>query len=162
MVQIVRGGIDMRNTFQSLLRVGDRPFNPKAPGNHHRLREQIAVAPTLQELWPRLKPWWTKHPLLAHNVGVEKNIVRKAAPLHQTGPWIDTLKLARHAYPDLPSHALHDLLESFELTSRVHSLCPGLEAHDAFYDAVGCAALFEYFLRLPSWKDCTLAALLSL
>ena len=37
--------------WESLLRVGDRPFNPKAPGSHHKLKKALSEAPTLLECW---------------------------------------------------------------------------------------------------------------
>ena len=77
------GAVDSSRQFTSLLKVGDRPFNPKAPGNHHKRRAEIAAAPTLGDLWPELEGWWLGHPLAAHNVSVEKNLICAAALLHR-------------------------------------------------------------------------------
>jgi DNA polymerase III epsilon subunit-like protein len=159
MVRMTGGRVDCSRQFESLLRVGDRPFNPKAPGNHHKRREQIASAPTMGELWPELRPWWLDGPLGAHNVSVEKNIVCAAAPMHRPGPWIDSLKLARIAYPRLESHSLGNLLERLDLLERTRECCPGREPHDALFDAVGCAFLLEWLLSLDGWKNVTIAQL---
>ena len=41
----------------------------------------------------------------------------------------------------------------------VDSACPGLAAHDAYYDAVACGLLLIHFLSLPGWKDATIGQL---
>ena len=161
MVRIRGGRIDHEEPFSSLLRVGPRPFNPHAPGRHAALRNQLSAAPALAELWPDLRDWWLGTPLVAHNAGTERKIVRQAAPLHRPGPWIDTLKLARVAYPDLASYALEDLLVAFDLIEGVRQTCRDREPHDAVFDAVGCASLFLYLLELAGWSEAGLEALTS-
>jgi DNA polymerase III epsilon subunit-like protein len=155
----LREGAVGEQQFESLLRVGDRPFNPHAPGTHHLMRAEIAVAPTLRQLWPEIHPWWVGRPLVAHNIATERGFMEPMAPLHRLGPWIDTLKVSRLAYPDLESHKLEDLLELLRLADRVAALCPGRDAHDALYDAVGCAVLLEHFVTLPGWEAVTIADL---
>jgi len=159
MVRLVAGKVDEARRFESLLKVGNRPFNPKAPGNHHKLRNEIAGAPTMGELWPELQGWWIGGPLAAHNIAVEKNIVCAAAPMHRPGPWVDTLKLARVAYPQLDSHALGDLLERLNLMGQVRDSCPDREPHDALFDALGCAFLLQHLLGLEGWEGVTVAQL---
>lgn len=136
----------------SLLNVGDRPFNKFAPGRHAQLRGKIAVAPTLNELWPRLWPRLVGTFLVAHNVGTERTMLASSAPLHVFGPWIDTLSLARAAWPGLGSYALEDLCALFRLDAAVSSRCPGRAPHDALYDAVACALLLLHLLKQPGWE----------
>ena len=160
MVRVVGGTLDFDQHFESLLRVASkRPFNPKSPGRHHELREEIAAAPTLAEQWETLESWWVGVPLCAHNVSVEKSFIQPSAPMHQFGPWIDTLELTRFAYPDLESHSLEHLVEHFNLTESLRSRMPDREAHDALYDAAACALLLEHFLHLPGWEEATVEAL---
>jgi DNA polymerase III epsilon subunit-like protein len=156
----VRGGcVCVRETFETLLRVGDRPFNPRAPGRHAQLRAQLAEAPPPGGLWPELAAWVTGTPLVAHNVGTERSVLSRLAPLHRLGPWIDTLLLVRRAYPALASKALEDVVTALGLTARVQAACPGREAHDALYDAFACAVLLEHLLQLPGWERVTVGAL---
>ncbi len=156
----VRGGqVCAGEAFGSLLRVGDRPFNPRAPGRHAQLRGQLAVAPTPGEQWPELAPWVTGVPLVAHNTGTERSVLARFAPLHRFGPWVDTLPLVRRAYPGLASKALEDVTAALGLETRVRALCPGRDAHDALYDAYACAVLLEHFLELPGWERVTVEAL---
>ena len=145
------------NGFSSLLGVSaERPFNQFAPGRHSLIRGELAEAPTLGQMWEEISPRLVGRPLVAHNAGTERSILRKAAPLHKLGPWIDTLKLSRLAAPGLASYALGDVLAHFGLQASVEAACPGLEAHDAYYDAVGCGLLLMRILGLPGWERATL------
>ena len=158
-VRVRQGQVRAQESFESLMHVGDRPFNPRAPGRHAVLREALAVAPTPGELWPELASWVTGVPLVAHNAGTERTMFNKLAPLHRLGPWVDTLLLVRRAYPGLASKALEDVVAALGLDARVRALCPGREAHDALYDAFACAAVLEHFLGLPGWERVTVEAL---
>ena len=144
---------------ESLIRVGERPFNPRAPGRHAQLRAQLAVAPTADELLDVFSDWLIGVPIVAHNVGTERAMLAKIAPLHRFGPWIDTLALARHAYPQLESKSLEDVTVALGLVPQIQELCPGRDPHDALYDATACAVLFTHFLSLPGWEHVTVEAL---
>lgn len=159
MVRIRQGAVVWEERYESWLRVGERPFSPYAPGRHAELRAELEAAPTLTGLWPELRPWWTGAALAAHNAATEQKFIRQAFPLHQPGPWLDTLKLARIAYPHLSSHKLEDLLESLNLLPQVREACHGRRAHDALYDAIGCAALLVHLLHLEGWQHATIGAL---
>ena len=141
--------------FESLLRVApDRPFNRYAPGRHAKRRAEIAAAPSLPALWPSVAPRLAG-PVVAHNVGTERTALLAAAPLHVPGPWIDTLALARRAWPSAPSHALEDLAPALGLGPRLAALCPGRAPHDALFDACACALLLLHLLAQPGWERLT-------
>jgi DNA polymerase-3 subunit epsilon len=158
-VSVEQGVVQGDTQYESLFRVGDRPFNLRAPGRHALLRDQLALAPTSGEVLPELVQRLSTVPVVAHNIGTERNQLRAMAPLHTFGPWIDTLKLTRNAYPALESKSLEDVIDALGLRMRVNALCPGREAHDALYDAVACAVLLEHFLALPGWERVTVEAL---
>ena len=111
------------------------------------------------ELWPEIQPWIIGCPLVAHNIGTEKKFLTKLAPLHRPGPWIDTLKLVRALYPDWPQYSLESLIEYFGITQKVDVACPGRAPHDALYDAIGCAYIFEYLLHDNEWDSLTVEEL---
>ncbi len=141
----------------SWLRVApSRPFNRHAPGRHAQLRDVLAEAPSLPDLWPSLEPRLAGVPLVAHNVGTERSMLADAFPLHPFGPWIDTLALARLAWPGLPSYALEDLAPQLGLLDDLRSLCPHAAPHDARYDAVAAALLLGRLLTLPEWDALSL------
>jgi DNA polymerase-3 subunit epsilon len=157
-VRLVNGRVDPEQTFESLIRVDmNRPFNAYAPGKHHKLRAEIAAADEVSKVWKKLEGWVGGCPLAAHNVAVEKKFLRQMAPLHRFGPWIDTLALARQAWPKAPGRKLEDLIAGLRLEPRVRELCPRGEAHDALYDAFACAVLLEHLLVQPGWKQLAVA-----
>ena len=157
-VRVLNGQV-CEGVFESFLRIGERPFNHRAPGRHAQLRAQLAVAPTTDELLPVFSDWLSGVPLVAHNVGTERAMLAKIAPLHRFGPWVDTLALARHAYPQLTSKSLEDVTDALGLLPQIQTLCPGREPHDALYDATACAILLTHFLALPGWEHVTVEAL---
>lgn len=153
-IVLANGRVAAEQTFDSLIRVDvNRPFNAYVPGDHHRRRDEIAAADEVSKVWKNLEPWVTARPLVAHNVSVEKKFLRQMAPMHRFGPWVDTLKLARQAWPSAPSHKLEDLINGLELEARIREICPNGAPHDAFYDAVACAVLLEYLLAQPGWEN---------
>ncbi|MDA0576785.1 MAG: 3'-5' exonuclease [Verrucomicrobia bacterium] len=159
LVQVAAGRVVTASAFESLLHVPDRPFSRHAPGRHAAIRDQLAAAPRLIDLWPTLRSRITRTPLVGHNVATEKRFLKSAFPLHARGPWVDTLKLVRLAHPDLASHKLAEVIAALGLSARVHALLPGREPHDALYDAMCCAVLFEALLHQPAWHNVTLTAL---
>ena len=145
---------------ESYLRVAaGRPFNPYAPGRHAEIRHVLAGAPAPAALWPVWRPWLEGRPLAAHNVGTEKKFLRRVAPLHEFGPWIDTLKLARRVRPDLAGHGLAEVCAALGVVGRARELCPGREWHDALFDAFASALVLESCLALPGWEDVGVEAL---
>ncbi|MEE9368459.1 MAG: 3'-5' exonuclease [Pontiella sp.] len=160
MVSLKNGKVVPSTMFESFLHVdAKRPFNPHAPGRHAVLRNEIANAPTPQEIWPDIMPRLTEYPLCAHNVGTEKKYTRLMAPMHQFGQWIDTLRIARKVWPGCASYALEDLIEVLDLKPRLDAHCPGKKAHDALYDAVASALLLEHLLEQPGWGNMTIGEL---
>jgi len=146
--------------YETWLRIAPgRSFNPYAPGRHAEIRATLAAAPAMPELWPTWRPWLEGRPLVAHNVGTEKKFLRRAAPMHTLGPWVDTLKLARHVLPDLESHSLSDVCEAMGVIPRLNELCPGRNWHDALFDAFASALVLEHCLAQPGWESVTLDAL---
>ena len=156
----LRDGRVTGHCHESYLRVpAARPFNPYAPGRHAELRHVLAAAPAAAELWPVWRPWLEGRPLAAHNIGTEKKFLQRVAPLHEFGPWIDTLKLARRVRPDLEGFALADVCAALGVVERARELCPGRDWHDALFDAFAGALVLEHCLALPGWENVALEAL---
>lgn len=150
MVYMSRGRVEPQYAYNRLLKIDpSRPFNPYVPGRHASLRHILAESVPLSALWQELAPWLSGRTLLAHNVPVEQRILKQAFPMHALGPWIDTLVLARRCFPSLKSYKLSDLIPELGLLETVKKYAADGEPHDAFYDAMACAVLFEYMLTLP-------------
>jgi len=161
LVRLRRGVVDPASQYSGFMRVGERPFSPHAPGAWLQHLDAIAAAPDPASLWPGLRPHLQGDALAAHSIGTERTILKQIAPLHRHGPWIDTLKLARLAFPGWTSHTLEDITTRLGLHPRVAGFCPGRAPHDALFDAVAAAVLLEYFLALEGWGDATIDALVS-
>ena len=86
-------------------------------------------------------------------------MLRKAAPLHSPGPWIDTLRLSRIVFPSLASYALEDVVRHLGLSEQVEDIFGGTTYHDAAFDAVCCAAVLRHLLSLPGWEGVTVGDL---
>ena len=156
LVSLIKGRVDPTSLFDSFLKVDlNRPFNPHTPGRYARIREELSRSPRPVEIWQQVKPRLTNQILCAHNVATEKKFVQRMAPLHRFGPWIDTLRLARKAWPELSSYALKDILSSLDLTIKVKKILPNRSFHDALYDAVASAVLLEHLLKQPHWENLT-------
>ena len=162
LIQIHKGQVETSRIYESLLYVGDRPFNRYAPGRHSVLRDELKQASTLPSLWPEVRPYLSDVPLAAHNVATEQRYLATAFPLHVPAVWLDTLKLTKWAYPTLSSYKLEDVLRVLSLEDRVCTIIPGREPHDALYDAVGCAVLLCHLLQQPGWPNLSVDDLLSL
>lgn len=107
--------------------------------------EQLAGAPTLLSLWPELKSRLAGAAVVAHGKGTEKRFLR-AFPGHGFGPWIDTLLLARAAWPELADHSLGALCDACGLTPAVCAIVPEKSWHDALFDAVASLVLLEHLI----------------
>jgi DNA polymerase-3 subunit epsilon len=132
------------NTFVSYLRT-DQPVQWAARKVHGIGPAQLADAPSLLALWPELKSRLTGAVVVAHGKGTEKRFLR-AFPGHGFGPWIDTLLLARAAWPELPEHSLGTLCGHWGLTEKIQSIVPEKSWHDALFDAVASLVLLEHLV----------------
>jgi len=109
----------------------------------HGIRDEDLVgAPGLLALWPEVKKSLAGAVVVAHGKGTEKRFLR-AFPGHGFGPWVDTLLLARAAWPELGDHSLSALCEARGLSGKVAEMIPGRRWHDALYDAVASLLLLE-------------------
>lgn len=159
LVDVRSGVVCPKTAYGSLLNVGRRPFNPHVPGRHGQVREALRAAPALASLWCDLQSRLLGRPLVAHNAATERKMLADTFPLHRFGPWIDTLALARHAYPSLASHRLEEVIHQLGLVAAVDALCPNRTWHDALYDAVAAARLLQHLLNLPGWRSVSVEAL---
>lgn len=128
-------------TFVSYLASG-APITWSARKVHGIADADLAGAPGLLSLWPELKKFMAGAVPVAHGKGTEKRFLR-AFPGHGFGPWVDTLLLARAAWPELPDHSLSALCEARGLAGTIADMIPGRRWHDALYDAAASLVLLE-------------------
>ena len=157
LVVIHCGKVDMEHSFQSYLRVPeDHPFNPYTPGRWAQIRTELSQAPTLQDLWPVLRPFLQGMPLVAHHAPTERGMLAQELPLQHFGPWVDTLTIARQAFPRQRDYKLENLIPNLGLAGIQQGRCPDGAPHDAFYDAVACGTFLENILSAPGWNALSL------
>lgn len=122
--------------------------------------DDLVGAPSLLSLWPTLKGVLAGAVVVAHGKGTEKRFLR-AFPGHGFGPWIDTLLLARAAWPELPDHSLGALCQSRGLSEAVSQRVPDGRWHDALYDAMASLVLLENLIESFQLIEHPLETLLS-
>ena len=105
----------------------------------------LVDAPSLLSLWPEIKRLLSGRIVVAHGHGTEKRFLR-AFPGHPFGPWVDTLLLARAAWPSLDSFTLGDLCSEMGLVETLDTTHPERRWHDALYDASASALLLEHLV----------------
>ncbi|MFH1185098.1 MAG: 3'-5' exonuclease [Chloroflexota bacterium] len=131
------------------------PIPPEASAVHHLVDADVAHAPTEDTLAGMLAEEYAGRSIDAicgHNVGgYDLPIARKRLGWPPEAPVIDTLRLARHVWPDLPSYKLGVLAYRFGLHPRdvPADLDRGGKAgqHSAGYDCLVCAALLRRMLQ---------------
>lgn len=137
--------------YVSYLRA-EQPVQWSARKVHGIGPEQLADAPPLLSLWPELKRRLAGAVVVAHGKGTEKRFLR-AFPGHGFGPWLDTLLIARAAWPELPDHSLGALCDRSGLTPAVRGLVPGKSWHDALFDAAASLVLLDHLIRHLALAD---------
>lgn len=133
-----------RDPFVSYL-ASDVPITWSARKVHGIRDEDLLDAPSLLSLWPELRKRLGGAVVVAHAKGTEKRFLR-TFPGHGFGPWVDTLPLARAAWPALPGHSLSELCDARGLSGRIHEMLPGGRWHDALYDALASMVLLEHLV----------------
>lgn len=130
----------------------DQPVQWSARKIHGIGPADLADAPSLLSLWPELKRRLAGAVVVAHGKGTEKRFLR-AFPGHGFGPWIDTLLLARAAWPELADHSLGALCESHGLTTAVRAIVPDKSWHDALFDAAASLVLLQHLIEKLDLAD---------
>jgi DNA polymerase III epsilon subunit-like protein len=124
---------------------------------------RLRGAPKLWELWPKLAAFWSASCFVSHNIGTERKYLGAFA-LHPAPGWLDTLKLARFAFPNLPRYDLGSLLRCFNLYDETAELARTFqgataEEHEPVFDACGALLFLRYLNRLPGWEQATVEQL---
>ena len=123
-------------------------------------------------------------PLCAHNASVEDRFLKntwshtRQSPdfsnpkehhlLTSWGPWLDTLSIYRHLYPDIESYRLNALIQLFDLEDKLMQLanlyCPAerIRYHCALYDSLASALLLQRLFSLEELKGISLFQLFTL
>ena len=127
------------------------PIGPEARAVHHIGDEMVADAPRYRKLIPRLGELARSGPFAAHRADFDRAFTGSRRP------WICTFRLARHLWPEAPSHA-NQVLRYYlglEVEDRFAGEA-GIVPHRAAGDALVSAALLIRELgRAPEGVDPT-------
>ena len=101
--------------------------------------ERTCGEPNFAELWTReLESIFSDGILVAHNAPFDMAVLSKCLRAYgirwrERAPYIDTVRMARQAFPSLPNHKLDTLSAALGIE---------LDHHDAGSDAEACARIF--------------------
>lgn len=132
------------DSFHSLINPGRR-----IPSNVTKLtgikNADVAGAPDMDTVAPELSEFIDNLPLVAHNANFDIKFIANAfkrAGISKGMLYIDTLVLARNAFPDMPNHKLSTLINELGLLDheQEHRAMSDVEATQRLYTA--CKAKF--------------------
>jgi DNA polymerase III epsilon subunit family exonuclease len=107
-----------RSTFQSLVNPL-RPISYRAATVHGITDDMVANAPTFRDVAPEFLEFAKDSELVAHNARfdlafLQESLNREGLPLW-TGKTLDSIRIAKAAFPGLPSYSLQNLKATFGL-----------------------------------------------
>lgn len=101
-----------------------RPLNPVTPQAtrvHGITNEDLADQPPFTQIAHELLAELDSATIVGHHVGVDLSLLRRQLPDWRPGTSIDTLRLARHVFPEAGSYtlgALHQHIGGGDLSTR--------------------------------------------
>ena len=132
---LVRRGIQVR-AFSSLVNPG-RPIPARATDVHGITDADVAAAPPMREVAPILAQLCDGAIVVAHNAGFDRGFL----PMLDGRPGLCTMRLARHLFPELRSHANQALRYALDV-----QLPSDLEVHRALSDVRVTAEILDILL----------------
>ncbi|WP_089174979.1 3'-5' exonuclease [Bosea sp. AS-1] len=112
---------------------------------HGITNEDVAEAPSFDEIADDVLTWIEGAAIVGHNVKVDLEALKRVLPHWEPRAAIDTLKLAKAIKPGLQSYSLSSLSEALGITPNVEGdFRTG--AHSAPYDVALTVALFRELL----------------
>jgi DNA polymerase III epsilon subunit family exonuclease len=133
--------------FSSLVRP-PVPVPPEASAIHHITDKMLRDAPAADDLAQQVMNISEKADFIcAHNLPFDMGILNRSFAGVFTGfsqeRRIDTLRLARHCWPELPSHSLQALRYRFSLDETL----PRGDSHRALFDTLLVKSLLDTILQ---------------
>jgi DNA polymerase-3 subunit epsilon len=125
------------DTFYSLIRPPVLYIRPDFTEIHGLTVEDVKDAPTFADIWEdKIYPFMEELPLAAHNANFDMGVLLAMFEWHNISfpnlQYFCSLKIARHTWPPLKSHALTALADEFGIVYN---------AHNALDDAETCGKI---------------------
>ncbi len=108
---------------------------------HGITNQDVAELPGIDAVAENIRAQLDGAVVVAHNAGIDLDVLTRELPGWQPAAVVDTLKLARFRLPGRPSYRLGALVDAFDLG---RDLPAGLRPHRAGYDALVTARLFVH------------------
>ncbi|OKI19850.1 hypothetical protein A6A25_38890 [Saccharothrix sp. CB00851] len=128
------------------------PITPFAHRIHGIGNDEVERKPHWHGVSHEIQPALTGRTLVAHNAGTEYRVLSAHLPGWQPPMVLDTLKLAKHVWPDLPGYSLDTLVTHADLdTTGISDQRP----HRAGYDTWCAWLLFRTLVDQAGldWDD---------
>jgi len=148
------GGPDTSTAGAWLIRP-PRPVTPRAASLHGLTKGALANSPTWQEIAAQVHEHLGEAWICAHNAHTDYRALKAHLPQWKPTGILDTLRLARATYKDLPRHNLDALIRHIkpDLTAAP------AQRHRATYDAYATAQLLRAMAdHYDTWDQLVAAA----
>lgn len=123
----------------------EHPISAAVTRIHGLTDDDVADAPSIDDIAEDILTWTDKGVIVGHNVRVELDVIGRSVPGWRPSAAIDTLKLARSLRPGLDSYSLENLGAALGLTTEAEHQT-GLKHHSAQFDVALTALLFTSLL----------------
>lgn len=133
-IVIVRNGC-ITDTFYSLINPEPNYYHYRCSQVHGLTREDTKDAPVFPIVWRQIEPMIEGLPLVAHNRPFDEGCLKAVFRVYQMDypdyEFLDTLRISRRVFPELPNHQLHTVAARCGYILDNH--------HHALADAEACA-----------------------
>ena len=155
------------------------PITEIESATHNIRQKDVATLEGIEGSWELFRDRRSEGPFAAHHAGVENGLIKSVWPFVTEctnfmtggldidwGPWLDTCALYRALFPGLDSYNLANLIQTFDLTTRLElwadRFCPPTRNtfHCAPFDALASAVLLQQLEAYEELKSLSLAQLL--
>ncbi len=80
--------------------------------------------------------------LIGHNVIIDYRLLKLRLPNYSPKLLLDTKKISKHFWREMPKHGLDQLIERFDIANQLNDLPIQRGRHSAYYDAYATGLLF--------------------
>lgn len=126
------------------------PIAATATRIHGITLDDVAEAPSIDDIAGEIMTWTDGQRIIGHNVRVELEIISRSIPDWKPSMAIDTLRLAKATRPGMASYGLENLSQALNISEEAERLTGGRH-HSAAFDTVVTALLFiELVSSIPA------------
>lgn len=130
----------------------DKPIQPAASRIHGITNDDVASAPSMEDIVDDIMLWLDQGSIVGHHVKTEVDIISRSIPSWSPKVAIDTIKIAKILRPGLESYSLEKLGLALNQVDEAARLS-GRSHHSALYDATLTALIFiDLVSNVPEYR----------